>query len=233
MSFVKTLATLAVGFAAAKGLEKFSKTGGMAGMQDRLQHAGDQGGMADQMGQMAEKMGIPGGAEMMRRMATQFGSTAATATAASQTGFQNMMGALSGMMGAGVGAATGMMNAIPGAAPAMAMGEENAKLMIRAMIQAAKADGEIDADERARIMDHLKDATDEEMDFVQAELDAPLDPAALATSAGETMKAQVYAAALMAIKVDTPAESDFLAKLAEGLGLDAAARDAVHTQMGV
>lgn len=34
--------------------------------------------------------------------------------------------------------------------------------MIRAMIQAAKADGEIDAEEQARILEHLKDADPEE-----------------------------------------------------------------------
>lgn len=232
MSFVKTLATLAVGFAAAKGFEKFSQAGGMAGMQERLQTAGQPGGMADQVGQMAEKMGIPGGADMMRKMAAQFGSNAASATAAGQAGMTNMMGALAGMLGAGTDAASGMMAALPGGKPMVAMGEENAKLMIRAMIQAAKADGEIDAEERAAIMSHLKDASPEEMAFVEAEFAAPVDPAGLAAAAGDTVKAQVYAAAVMAIRVDTPAESAYLDQLASALGLDAAAREAVHRQLG-
>ena len=33
MSFMRTLATVAVGFAAAKGVQKYTQMGGMAGMQ--------------------------------------------------------------------------------------------------------------------------------------------------------------------------------------------------------
>jgi uncharacterized membrane protein YebE (DUF533 family) len=59
---------------------------------------------------------------------------------------------------------------------------------------------------------------------------AKLGPAA---ATGEAMKAQVYSTALMAIRMDHPAEADFLRQLADGLGLEAAARDRVHTAMGV
>ena len=57
MSFVKTLATLAVGFAAARGVDKFRKMGGLDGMKDAMRGAGAPGGIADQMGDMADKFG--------------------------------------------------------------------------------------------------------------------------------------------------------------------------------
>ena len=43
MSFVKTLATLAIGFAAAKGFDKYRKMGGMDGVQDALRKSGEPG----------------------------------------------------------------------------------------------------------------------------------------------------------------------------------------------
>ncbi len=96
------------------------------------------------------------------------------------------------------------------------------------MIQAAKADGAIDADERARIMDHLTDADSAEMDFVLVQMEAPVDVHALAADTSAAMRAQVYAAAVMAIRADTPAESDYLAALATALQLDRSTRDEVH-----
>lgn len=111
------------------------------------------------------------------------------------------------------------------------MAEENAKLMIRAMIQAAKADGAIDETERATILSHLKDASDEEIAFVQAELDAPVDVAGLAAAVNETARAQVYSAALMAITVDTDAEKAYLKGLAQ-LGLDDATVATIHAASG-
>lgn len=232
MSFMKLVATMAVGFAAAKGFDAFNKGGGMAGMQDRMKSAGQPGGMADQLGQMAEKMGIPGGAATMRNMAQQMGQTGAGAAAAGGAGLGNLMGAVAGLAGGATQAMTGMAGALPGTGPALAAGEDTARLMLRAMIMAAKADGTIDGDERARIMAYAGDATPEERAFIEAQMDAPIDVTALAADTSEAMKAQVYAAAVMAIKVDNPAESDFLAALAEALGIAPATRDSVHSAMG-
>ena len=82
-------------------------------------------------------------------------------------------------------------------------------------------------------MEHLKDASKEERAFVEAEMDAPLDVAGLAADTGDAMKAQVYATAVMAIKVDNAAESAYLDKLADALGIDAATRRQTHAAMGV
>ncbi len=232
MSFVKTLATLAVGFAAARGVDKFRKSGGMEGMKDALRKSGEPGGMADQMGDMAEKMGIPGGKETLRKMMGSFGTQAADATEATEAGLGNLFAAMSGAAATGASGMADMFGTLTKGTPVGEMSEENARLMIRAMIQAAKSDGEIDADERTKILDHLNDASDEEIDFVQSALDADVDPAALATEVGESAKAQVYSAALMAISVDTDAEKQYLTNLAQALQLSPEKVAQIHNSMG-
>ncbi len=232
MSFVKTLATLAVGFAAAKGVEKYKQMGGLSGVKDALRGAGAEGGMADQVGAMAEKYGLPGGKEAVRDMFTKFGSTAVQATEATEAGLGSLMAAMSGAAATGAKSVSDMMGAVTAGTPVNAMLEDNAKLMIRAMIQAAKADGAIDEAERAKILEHLAEASEEEMAFVQAELDAPLDVASLAAAATDATRAQIYSAALMAISVDTDQEKTYLKSLATALGLDEAAVAQIHETMG-
>ncbi len=232
MSFVKTLATLAIGFAAAKGVDKFRKSGGMEGMKDALRSAGEPGGMGDQVATMAEKMGVPGGKDAVLNMMKQFGGQAAQATEATEAGLGNLMTAMTGAATAGATGLADMFGSLTEGTAVGAMSEENAKLMIRAMIQAAKADGEIDAEERAKIMDHLGDASKEEVAFVSAALDAEVDAAALAQDVGDNAKAQVYSSALMAIQVDTEAEKQYLANLSAALGLDATQVAQIHAAMG-
>ncbi|MEH7827546.1 DUF533 domain-containing protein [Gemmobacter denitrificans] len=232
MSFVKTLATLAVGFAAAKGVQKLQQAGGLSAVKDALRGAGQPGGIGDQMGAMAEKMGLPGGKDAVRGMLDKFGTTAAQATETAEAGFGNLMTALTGAASTGAANMGDMLGALTGATPAGPMAEENARLMIRAMIQAAKADGTIDAAERETILSHLKDASDEEIAFVQAELDGPMDLAGLANGVADSAKGQVYAASLMVISVDTDAERSYLAGLARALGLDSATVAKLHADMG-
>ena len=227
MSFVKTLATLAVGFAAARGYAKYKKVGGMTGVKDAMTKAGEPGEAVDQWGQQVEKMGLPGGAKAVRDIYEKFGG----ATEAAEAGLGGLIASMTGAAKAGGSMMGGMMEAISGASPASPMHEENAKLMIRAMIQAAKADGEIDAEERAKILDHLTDASDEEMAFVEAELDAPLDVTALAGATDRNMREQVYSTSLMAIRVDSPAEQTYLDQLAQALGLDAETRARLDAAM--
>ncbi|MFN0115836.1 MAG: tellurite resistance TerB family protein [Paracoccaceae bacterium] len=233
MSFMRTLATLAIGFAAARGVDKFRKAGGMPGMQDMLRNAGAPGGIADRMGEMAEKIGLPGGREGVRKMVDQMGDQAARATGAAEAGMGSLLGTAKGAVAAGTGALGSTLDAMPGGAAATATAEETAKLMIRAMIQGAKADGEVDAEEQAVIMDHLKDATPEEIAFVKAELAAPVDLAALVAATGGALKAQVYGAALTVAKGDSPAERAFLAQLAQGLELSRDIRAAIHSAAGI
>ncbi|OOY31755.1 tellurite resistance TerB family protein [Thioclava sp. F36-6] len=232
MSFVKTLATLAVGFAAAKGVERFNKMGGLDGMKDALGKAGEPGGMGDQMGEWAERMGMPGGKETVRGLFGQFGSQAASATAATEAGLGALIGAMTGAAKTGAGNISEMLGAVTSGTPVNAMMEDQAKLMIRAMIQASKADGEIDDTERQTILDHLSDASDEEIAFVKSELDGPIDITALANATSDHMKSQVYSSALLPITVDTEAEKQYLANLAAALGLETEKVAQIHETMG-
>jgi hypothetical protein len=233
MSFMKTLATLAMGFAAARGLDKYRKGGGMTGVQDMLKHAGDPGGMADKLGEAAAKMGIPGGADAVKGMLNQVESGLGTATAATEKGMEQLKTAMGGATAAGTDMFEKTIGAMTGGAGATAAMEENAKLMIRAMIQSAKADGAIDDEEKAAIMAHLKDASAVELAFVEAQMNGPMDMAGLVAATGDTMRTQVYATSLTSVKMDSPAEIAYLAQLAAALGIDAAARNAVHASFGM
>jgi uncharacterized membrane protein YebE (DUF533 family) len=102
--------------------------------------------------------------------------------------------------------------------------DEEAQTLVQVMIAAAKADGEVSPAERQRILDELNQAgaDDEERAFLQRELDKPLDLDALLTRIrNPQMAEEAYAASLLAIEVDTPAEQQYLAYLATRLNLDA------------
>ena len=95
--------------------------------------------------------------------------------------------------------------------------------LLQAMIAAAKADGQITPAERTRITDTLPQLGlgPEAQDLITAELDTPLDIGAVAALAqGEEQAAEIYAASLLAIDPDGPAEKGYLAMLAARLQLD-------------
>jgi uncharacterized membrane protein YebE (DUF533 family) len=113
--------------------------------------------------------------------------------------------------------------------------ENRALLVIRAMVDAAKADGEIDATERGRIVGRLREtgAGSDALDFLMTEMQRPLDVDALVAMVQSREEAvQVYAASLLAIEVDTEAERAYLARLAQALGLDAGVVAEVHSALG-
>lgn len=238
MSFLNTLATMAVGFAAAKGVEEYNKLGGMQGISSMLQNSGAPGGLADSLGGMAQQMGIPGGADAVKGLLGQVtgmmgGATGAATAAAAPAGLGGLMTALTGAGVAGSSVVGELMGSLMGGTPASSAAEQTAQLMIRAMIQAAKADGNIDDDEKAKILGHISTSGPDETAFVQAQLAAPLDMAGLVAATDASNKTQVYSASLMSIKVDSDVERAYLTQLAASLGIDKASRDAMHTAMGV
>ena len=241
MSFLNTLTTMAVGFAAAKGVEEYNKLGGMQGISGMLQNSGAPGGLADSLGGMAQQMGIPGGADAVKGLLGQVtgmmggatGAAGAATAAAAPAGLGGLMTALTGAGVAGSGVMGELMGSLMGGTPASSAAEQTAQLMIRAMIQAAKADGNIDDDEKAKILGHISTSGPDETAYVQAQLAAPLDMASLVAATNASNKAQVYSASLMAIKVDSDVERAYLTQLAASLGIDKATRDAMHTAMGV
>jgi uncharacterized membrane protein YebE (DUF533 family) len=114
--------------------------------------------------------------------------------------------------------------------------QDTALLALRAMINAAKADGAIDGGEMSRIMGKLHESgTDSEArNFVMGELQKPLDLDTLVRDVkSQEVAVQVYGASLLAIEVDTPAERDYLQRLAKGLGLDGETVERVHASLGL
>jgi uncharacterized membrane protein YebE (DUF533 family) len=233
MSFVRTLATLAAGYAAAKGMEKYKQMGGMAGVQKSMQDNPQMQGATDQVSQMLEKMGVPGGAAGIQKMMDQWLGSTGQSGAAATAGLGGLLTAITGAAATGTENAGRMMDAFTGKTTASQAMEENAKLMIRAMIQAAKADGEIDLEEQQKILAQMGDIGPEERAFLEAEMRKPVDIMGLAQDTGDAMKAQVYAMSLMAIRVDTESEAAYLDGLARALGLGEDARAQVHRAMGL
>lgn len=232
MSFVRTLATLAAGFAAAKGLDKYKEMGGMAGLQEAMKANPATANITDQMDAMMEKMGIPGGSKAMQDMFAKFGVPTQAGESA-MAGMGGLMNAMSGAAAAGAEQTGAFWDTLTGNTVTSTAMEDNAKLMIRAMIQAAKADGEIDKDEQARILETLGDVSKEERAFIKKEMAAPVDVMGLASDTSDQMKAQVYATSLMAVKVDSAPEAQYLNGLAQALGLSDATRARVHAAMGM
>lgn len=237
MSFVKTLATLSVGFAAARGAEKAKQMGDLDAMQDAMKKAtGGEGGLGDQlsgqMSEMADKMGLTAGKDAMENMMNMFNQQTKGATEAAEAGMAGVMSAMTGAAAAGASGMSSLFEAFTAGTPLATMAEENARLMIRAMVQSAKADGEIDTDEQAAILEYLTESSPEEIAFVAAELNAPIDVNGLAMETGEAAKAQVYSAALMAISVNTEPEKQYLRGLASALALGEDKVASIHEAMG-
>ena len=100
--------------------------------------------------------------------------------------------------------------------------EHLARGLLRAMIAAAKADGHIDAAEQRRIFDQVgqMELDNDDKAFVFEELSRPLDVEAVAEAATTPERAaELYAASLLAIDPDGPAEKGYLGMLAARLRL--------------
>ncbi len=101
----------------------------------------------------------------------------------------------------------------------------DAEIILLAMIDAAKSDGQVDANELNKIMAKLQESGigQEGVNYVINKLNSPMETTKIlaATRNRPDLAAQVYAASLMAIEVDTDAERNYLDKLAKGMGLTA------------
>lgn len=103
-----------------------------------------------------------------------------------------------------------------------ALSNSFALTLVQAMIAAAKADGHIDAGERAHIMEKVKvSGLDHEAEaFIEKELADPLDIDALVAAATtEEQKVEIYTASRLTIEPDSRAERGYLDLLAGRLGL--------------
>jgi uncharacterized membrane protein YebE (DUF533 family) len=102
--------------------------------------------------------------------------------------------------------------------------EEVAKLLLRTMVAAAAADGHLDGTEYGRIRQQLlADGLSEEEQFFLSQLimRPPSIPELAASATTPELKAEVYAAARLAIEPDSPVEREWLEQLAAVLNLQA------------
>lgn len=109
------------------------------------------------------------------------------------------------------------------------------RLIVRAMISAAKADGQVDEPEMERIAGKIgtDGITPEERQMVLDELRRPLDLNALVADVpNPIVAAEVYGASLLAIDIDTEAEVAYLGQLARALRLDSTTVARLHELTG-
>ena len=115
--------------------------------------------------------------------------------------------------------------------------EAQAQTIVRAMINAAKADGRIDETEISKIIGKLDDdgLTEAEKNFFLAEANKPMNLQGIINEAASSQElaTEVYAASLLAIEVDTPAEQQYMAQLASGLALPQEAVAHIHETLGL
>jgi hypothetical protein len=279
-----TLAKVAIGYAAARGVEKLSAGQGLGGLlgggaqikgkhpasatQAQMAEAvtgGDMSRTDNPMQAMMDKLkdsgvdlsammgGGAGGANPMAAMMQKMrdGGIDLSALMGGAPAQPGEKGGLLSSVPSGGGGLAGMMGALGGAAALQGKGlgglldqfnvadtapeaEKTAALMLRAMIQAAKADGGIDKAEKAKIIETVgDDATAEDMAFIQGELKKPVDAAALAADTPAAQRMQVYSASLMTIRVDTDAEAQYLHDLATAMEIDEPTVNMLHMQMGL
>ena len=104
-------------------------------------------------------------------------------------------------------------------------------LLLKAMINAAKADGTIDAKEQQKIMGFMGDMSKVQQMFVKHEMSQPLELDAFLKEIPQGMERQVYYMSLFAIDLDVEAERVYLDKLAEGLKLSREDINEIHESL--
>ncbi len=225
-------------------VEERPQGGGFGDLLGQLAGAGGAGGgLGDLLGQLAgggaRAAAPPGGATADGGLADVLGSLLGGGGGAGRGG----AGGSALLMLAGMALSALREGGGAGAAPARLAPEDAAvvidadaaRLVLRAMASAAKADGRLDAEEVRRLTAEVgKDgATQEEVDFVTAELARPVDVAGLAAEARTPVQAaQVYAASIAAVEIDSDAERAYLRDLAAALRLDRGAVARLHAMTG-
>ena len=115
--------------------------------------------------------------------------------------------------------------------------ERSSELVLRAMINAAKADGQIDQNEINRLIGKFGEAgvDAEGQRYLMTQLQQPMETEQLVAAAqGQPeLAAQIYGASLLAIEVDTQAEKNYLDQLASGLGLPPQVAGRIREMVGL
>lgn len=223
MNLVGTLAKVAVGMMVSRGVGKMMGGGGSSG-----------GGLGGLLGGL-----MGGGAQSGGGLAGMLGGALSGGNSGQQGGgLGGLLNSLGGGQPGGgqAGGLGGLLNsALGGQTQAAPSAQENsqAEIMLRGMINAAKSDGNIDESEQKKILEHLGDVTQDELDFVRAEMAAPLDIDGFIRSIPQGMEQQVYVMSLLGIDLDSQAEAQYLDKLAQGLSINQQTANQIHEKVGV
>jgi uncharacterized membrane protein YebE (DUF533 family) len=110
--------------------------------------------------------------------------------------------------------------------------EEAAAVLIRAMINATRADGRMDREEEQKLLRQLGQPSPEAIAFIRAEFQKPLDVREFAWSVPLGMEEKVYAISLSVLDIDQSEESDYLKQLSHGLRLAPETCAQIHQQFG-
>lgn len=200
--------------------------GGGGGLDDLIGSLGGGqggGGLGDLLGGLLGgtqgKAGQAGGGSLGDLLGGLLGGAMGGAASGGGGGFGDLLNQSLGNRGEPDATPTPQQNAAAG-------------LMLVAMIQAAKADGKVDAAEQKKLLGNLGDVTPEEKRFVEAQLAAPLNPDGLARQVPQGLEAQVYMMSLMAIDLDNQNEAQYLHRLATAMGIDKQMVNHIHAQAG-
>lgn len=136
---------------------------------------------------------------------------------------QSVSDLLQGMTGAGQQTNATVQDDIAAFIPPHGASDEVAMLLLRTMVAAAAADGHLDKMEYGRIRRHLQEAglgEDEQLLLSQAIMKPSTIAELAAAATTPALRAEVYAAARLAIDPDSPLERDWLDRLAAALSLE-------------
>lgn len=107
-----------------------------------------------------------------------------------------------------------------------------ALILVQAMVNAAKSDGQIDRAEQDSMLKQLQDPSPDAIQFLRQEFEKPLDVREFTASVPIGMEQQVYTMSLIAIDLDTGQEAKYLMALADGLRLPMEVREQIHERLG-
>ncbi|MGB7347817.1 MAG: DUF533 domain-containing protein [Pirellulaceae bacterium] len=109
---------------------------------------------------------------------------------------------------------------------------EQSAVLIRAMVNAAKSDGQINQEEQEAILKRMDHVSQTEIDFLRKEFAAPLNVREFAWSIPLGMEEQTYAMSVIAIDLDDQKEAEYLGELAHGLRLSPGRCNEIHRKYG-
>lgn len=242
---VKTMITkLALAFAAKKGMEVLQSSGGIEGLTRSLSSrgaaqpaesgmdgriGGTQSASAGGLGNILGSLGIGGATD-----GREGGIGGQISPANSSLG--QLFGTLAAAVGGG--AVPNNTNAGQELDRQFEIGDEieqtgNARPVVMAMVQMARADGSIDDAEQRALMEFLDDASETEQKMVRDALNDRVDANAIAQETPPRARKEVYAAAMLVGRPENERERQFLNNLQFALDLSADEVNQLHHAMGL